>query len=389
MNKAYKYKLNPTVKQQKMLLQAMGNARFIYNWGLSKKKDAWNNDRQRLSFVELSAMVTQMKKEKEYEWLNLCGRQCLTQSLRNLDNAFTRFFKKQTKFPKFKSKHSKQTVKFSDPSIMDFNDNKIKIPTIGWVKMCKNREFNTNEVKIGTTTVLRDNKGTFWCIVLIENNQPLPQKAKVEESTTVGVDFGIKTWASLSDGTKIENPKYLEKTDKRLRLLNKRLARKQMGSKNREKARIKVAKYHEHIVNKREDFTNKLSTEWIMKYDTICLEDLNITGMTQNHNLARSINSASWNSMVRKLIYKAEWYGKNIVFIGRFDPSSKLCHCCGYVNKELKLSDREWVCPVCGEHHDRDVNAAINIKTFGLHPQSLVGMKNKIPEGTGILNAEG
>lgn len=389
MNKAYKYKLNPTVKQQKMLLQAMGNARFIYNWGLSKKKDAWNNDRQRLSFVELSAMVTQMKKEKEYEWLNLCGRQCLTQSLRNLDNAFTRFFKKQTKFPKFKSKHSKQTVKFSNPSIMDFNDNKIKIPTIGWVKMCKNREFNTNEVKIGTTTVLRDNKGTFWCIVLTESNQPLPQKAKVEESTTVGVDFGIKTWASLSDGTKIENPKYLEKTDKRLRLLNKRLARKQMGSKNREKARIKLAKYHEHIANKREDFTNKLSTEWIKKYDTICLEDLNITRMTQNHKLARAINSASWNSMVRKLIYKAEWYGKNVVFIGRFDPSSKMCNKCGYINKELKLSNREWVCPICGEHHDRDVNAAINIKTFGLHPQSLVGMKNKIPAGTGILNVEG
>jgi len=388
MNKAYKYKLNPTVKQQKMLLQAMGNARFIYNWGLSKKKDAWNNNRQRLSFVELSAMVTQMKKEKEYEWLNLCGRQCLTQSLRNLDNAFTRFFKKQTQFPSFKSKHSKQSVKFSNPSTMDFDNWKIKIPTIGWVKMCKNREFN-NDVKIGTTTILRDNKGIFWCVVLVEDGQQLPQKAKVEEPTTVGVDFGIKTWATLSDGTKIENPKYLEKTEKKLRLLNRRLAKKQKGSKNREKARIKLAKYHEHIANKREDFTNKLSTEWIKKYNTICLEDLNITGMTKNHNLARSVNSASWNSMMRKLIYKAEWYGKNVVFIGRFDPSSKMCSHCGYINKGLKLSDREWVCPVCGEYHDRDVNAAINIKTFGLHPQSLVGMENKVPEGTGILNVEG
>lgn len=389
MKRVYKYKLNPTVKQQKALLQAMGNARFIYNWGLAKKKDAWNNSKQRLSFVELSAMVTEMKKEKGYEWLGLCGRQCLTQSLRNLDNAFTRFFKKQAKFPKFKSKRSKQAVKFEKTPTLDFIDHRIKIPTIGWVKMCKNREFSPEAVKIGTTTVSRDNKGVFWCVILVDDGMALPLKTKVEESTAVGVDFGIKTWATLSDGAKVENPKFLERTERKLRLLNRRLARKQRGSKNHERARLRLAKYHEHIANQREDFTNKLSTEWIRKYDTICLEDLNITGMTQNHCLAKAINSAAWNSMVRKLAYKAEWYGKNLVFIGRFDPSSKMCHNCGYINKELKLSDREWVCPVCGKRHDRDVNAAMNIKAFGLHPQALVGMENKIPEGTGILDVEG
>jgi putative transposase len=389
MNKAFKYKLNPTMKQQQQLLQAMGNARFIYNWGLDKKKNAWANNKQRLSYCELSAMITEMKKLPEYQWLSLCGRQCLTQSLRNLDNAFTRFFKKQTKFPNFKSKHSKQTVKFSDKPTMDFDNWKIKIPTIGWVKMKKNRTFDSNNVKFGTLTVHYDNKGVFWCIVLVDDQQTPPQKANVVDETTVGIDFGIKTYATLSDGTKIDNPKYLESTDRKLRLLNRRLARKQKGSKNWERARIRLVKYHEKIANKRVDFTNKLSTEWIRRYDTICMEDLNITGMTQNHNLARAINSASWSMIVRKIVYKAEWYGKNVVFIGRFDPSSKMCSKCGYINKELKLSDREWICPVCGEIHDRDVNAAINIKNFGLHPQALVGKENKIPQERGILNVEG
>ena len=389
MNKAYKYKLDPTVKQRHQLLQAMGNARFIYNWGLVKKKDAWTNNKQRLSFIELSAMITEMKKLPEYQWLSLCGRQCLTQSLRNLDNAFTRFFKKQTGFPNFKSKKSKQTVKFSDRPSMDFKNWKIKIPTIGWVKMKKNRAFDSNKVKFGTLTVHYDNKGVFWCIVLVDDLQILPRKANVVDKTTIGIDFGIKTYATLSDGTKINNPKHLESSDRKLRLLNRRLARKQMGSKNREKARVKLVKYHEKIANKRDDFTNKLSVELIKKYDTICMEDLNITGMTRNHHPARAISSASWNMMVKKLIYKAEWYGKNIIFIGRFDPSSKMCSKCGYINKELKLSNREWVCPQCGEEHDRDINAAINIKNFGLHPQALVGKENKIPEGTGILNVEG
>lgn len=389
MNKAYKYKLDPTVKQQHQLLQAMGNARFIYNWGLDKKKNAWTNDKQRLSFMELSAMVTEMKKLPEYQWLSLCGRDCLTQSLRNLDNAFTRFFKKQTKFPNFKSKHSKQTVKYEKHPTVDFDNWKIKIPTIGWVKMKKNRVFDSNKVKFGTLTIHYDNKGTFWCIVLVDDLQTPPQKVNVVDETTVGIDFGIKTYATLSDGTKIDNPKYLESTDRKLRILNRRLSRKQKGSKNWERSRIKLAKYYEKIANKREDFTNKLSTEWIRDYDTICMEDLNITGMAQNHHLARAINSASWNMIVRKLVYKAEWYGKNVVFIGRFDPSSKMCSKCGYINKELKLSDREWICPECGEVHDRDINAAINIKVFGLHPQALVGKENKIPEGTGILNVEG
>ena len=389
MNIAYKYKLEPSRKQQQKLLQAMGNARFIYNWGLAKKRDAWNNNKERLSFVELSAMVTDMKKLPEYQWLGLCGRQCLTQSLRNLDNAFTRFFKKQGGFPVFKNKKSKQAVKFEKPPKMDFERNRVQISTIGWIKMNRNRSFDQYNVKFGTTTIYRDTCGTFWCVILINDNKPFPSKAKVEEGSAVGVDFGIKTYATLSDGAKVENPKFLEKTERRLRLLSRRLARKQKGSKNRERARLKLSAYHRHIANKREDFTNKLSTEWVKKYDTICLEDLNISGMTKNHCLARAIESAAWSQMVRKLAYKAEWYGKNLIFIGRFDPSSKMCSTCGHINKDLKLSDRVWVCPQCGESHDRDVNAAMNIKTFGLHPQALVGMENKVPSGSGILDVEG
>lgn len=389
MNKAYKYKLDPTVKQKKALLQAMGNARFIYNWGLKIKSEAWTNNKERLSYCELSAMVTELKKQTEYAWLSLCGRQCLTQSLRNLDNAFTRFFKKQAQFPKFKSKRSRRTVKFSDASKLDFENWKIKIPTIGCVKLKKNKQFDTELVKIGTTTVHYDNKGTFWVVVLVDDSVQTPPKAKVDENTSVGIDFGIKTFATLSDGTKVDNPKYLEKNEKHLKWLQRKLSRKQKGSKGYEEARVKLAKCHERIRNRREDFTNKVTTEWIGKYDTICLEDLNITGMTQNHKLAKSITSVAWGETVRKLSYKAEWYGKNVIFIGRFDPSSKMCGSCGYIKKDLTLKDREWICPVCGSHHDRDVNAAINIKNFGLHPQSIVGMENKIPEGAGILGVEG
>ena len=379
MIKAYKYKLKPTMKQQKSLSQAFGNARFIYNWGLNRKKTAWESDKQNVTYLQLAKELTALKQDGEHDFLKESANVSLQQALRNLDNAYTRFFKAKKGFPKFKSKkNSIDSVKFIASVHFDFDKMMVSVPKIGWIKFCQNREFDVNEVKLGTLTVTKDKCGTYWCTIVVDNNKPQMLKTKICEETTVGIDLGIKDIAILSDGTKYSNPKFLEKKTKHLAVLQQKLSKTQKGSHRHEKARLKVSKLHRKIDNKRNDYLHKLTTDLVRKYDTICLEDLNITGMTQNHHLARAINSVAWNELVRQLKYKSEWYGKNVVLIGRYEPSSKTCNKCGYVNKELTLNDREWICPVCGEKHDRDINAAINIKQFGLHPQALIAKEQKL-----------
>ena len=250
----------------------------------------------------------------------------------------------------------------------------MKLPKIGWVKLCKNRSWNQGTCKQGTVTVSKDKCGTYWVSVVVDSQQPNSNKKPIKTETTVGIDLGIKDYAILSDGTKYTNPKHLDKSQKMLAHWQKSFARTKQGSNRHEKARLQVAKCYRNITNQRNDFIHKLSTDLVRRYNTICLEDLNVKGMEQNHHLARAISDAAWGEFVRQLTYKSEWYSKNIVFIGRYEPSSKLCHCCGYINNDLKLSDREWVCPVCGEHHDRDVNAAINIKKIALEKQNLIGL---------------
>lgn len=379
MKRAYKYKLKPTIKQCKALCQAFGNARFIYNWGLSKKIESWEKDKKNITYLQLSKELTSLRQDSNFKWLKNCAAESLQQSLRNLDNAYTNFFKAKKGFPKFKSKKNfKESVKFVSTIYFDFNKMEVSIPRIGKVKFLENQWFDVNNVKLGTLTVSRDKCGDYWCTIVVDDNKPQVSKAKICEETAVGVDLGIKDYAILSDGTKYHNPKFLEKEQAHLAVLQQRLSKTQKGSKRHEKARLKVAKLHRRIRNKRSDYLHKLSTDLVHRFDTICLEDLNITGMTQNHILSKSIYSAAWNEFVRQLKYKSEWYGKNVVLIGRFEPSSKACSVCGHINKELTLNDREWVCPKCGTHHDRDINAAINIKRMGLHPQALVGIEQKI-----------
>lgn len=379
MIRAYKYKLKPTVKQQKAFCQAFGNARFIYNWGLNRKKESWEKEKKNVTYLELAKELTILKQDGEHDWLNDCANVCLQQSLRNLDNAYTRFFKAKKGFPKFKSKKNcNDSVKYISAVHFDFEKMRISVPRVGKVKFYENQVFDVNTVKLGTLTVSRDKCGDYWCTIVVDDNKPQVSKAKICEETAVGIDLGIKDYAILSDGTKYSNPKFLEREQKHLAVLQQHLAKTQKGSKRQEKARMKVAKLHRKIKNKRIDYLHKLSTDIVQRFDTICLEDLSITGMTQNHNLAMAISSVAWNEFVRQLKYKSEWYGKNIVLIGRFEPSSKKCSVCGYVNKELTLNDREWICPKCGEHHDRDINAAKNIKCFGLHPQALIGIEQKI-----------
>ena len=381
MKRAYKYKIKPTVKQQHQLLQAFGCARFIYNWGLDKKTKAWTNEHKTISYFELAKELTQIKNTEEHKWLKDVPNECLQQSLRNLDNAYTQFFKAKKGFPKFKSKkHSKDTAKYLAAVHFDFDNWKVKIPKCGWVKLCENKSFDLSVSKIGTLTVSRDKCGDYWCSIVVEDNKPQKSKAKISEGTSVGIDLGIKDYAILSDGTKYSNPKYYERNRLKLKVLQHKFARTEKDSKRHSMMKLKVARQYRKITNMRMDFLHKLTTDLVNRFDTICLESLNVEGMMKNRNLAMAIQSASWSEFMRLLKYKTEWEGKNVIFIGRFEPSSKTCSKCGYVKSDLTLNDREWVCPVCGEHHDRDINAAININRFALNPQALVGIEEKVNE---------
>ena len=373
MLKAYKYKIKPNSQQQELLSKFFGCVRFIYNWGLERKTSAYKENGTKVGYVELARELTSLKKTEEHQWLAECSNESLQQSLRCLDNAFTNFFRKKGKYPKFKSRKGKNSAKFINSVHFDFENWTVKLPKLGKVKLCENRAFDQSKCKQGTCTVSRDNCGTYWCVITVDDLQPKVARTKPLKETAVGIDLGIKDYAILSDGTKFTNPKHLEKAQRKLAWLQRDFARTKKDSKNHEKMRVKVAKCHRAISNQRNDFLHKLSTHLIRNYDTICLEDLNVKGMEQNHHLARAIQGASWSEFVRQLEYKSEWYGKNILFIGRFEPSSKLCHKCGYINRDLTLKDREWVCLVCGEHHDRDVNAAINIREIAFDKQNLVG----------------
>jgi len=376
MIKAYKYKIKPTVKQQKELNMFFGCARYIYNWGLNRKIEEYKQTNKTIGYVELAHNLTELKNNQDTIWLKECANECLQQSLRNLDAAFVRFFREKKGFPKFKSKKkNKDSIKFINSVHFNFEDWFVKIPKIGKVKLCKNKIFDLSKCKIGTLTVSKDKCNEYWVSIVVDDLTPKQSKTKIELDTTVGIDLGIKDYAILSDGTKYGNPKYLEKYSLKLKHLQKTFSRSQKGSKNHEKLRLKLAKLNRKIAYMRSDFTHKLSTDLVRRFNTICLEDLNVEGMLKNHNLANSIQSAAWSEFVRQLNYKSDLYGKNIVFIGRFEPSSKTCSKCGYIKSGLKLNDGEWICPVCGEHHDRDINAAINIRDFALHKQNLIGIE--------------
>lgn len=364
MLKAYKYRIYPNQEQQVKLACTFGCVRYVYNWGLALKTKSYALG-TKLSCFETINQMKWLKEQEEYKWLNEVHSQPLQMALRNLDNAYTKFFKKTGGFPKFKSKKSKQSFQYPQGVQIDFENDKIFLPKVGRIGCIFHRKF---EGIVKTCTVSKNPCGSYYVSILVEVKEEIPRKVKINnENQAVGIDLGIKSFAVLSSNIEIANPKHLKSKAIRLAVKQGQLSRKVKGSSNRNKSRIEVAKVHEKIANCRKDFHHQLSKAIIDKYDLICLEDLNVKGMVKNHKLAKAISDCGWSRFNSYLEYKAEWYGKYIARLGRFQATSQPCLNCGVSNKSVKnLSIREWTCPSCGHHNLRDLTASKNIKTFGL-----------------------
>ena len=366
MLKAFKYKINPTPEQSVLLNKHIGSSRFVYNLALETKTMAWAGNRVNLNCFDLIKQLPDLK--KECEWLKEINSQSLQAPIRNLDNAFTRFFKGQGDFPKFKKKSNGGS--FNVPQSVSLDNGKLIIPKFKkGIDIVLHRQIKG---EIRQATISRTQSGKYFVSILCETGEKVKPKAKVEENTTVGIDLGIKTFLVTSDGECFDNPKYLRKAQSKLKYVQRKYS-KYKGKRTKQKLAI----LHEKVANKRKDFLHKTSSELIKNHDSLAIEDLAVSNMVKNHKLAQAISDVSWSTFVTMLEYKSEWYGKNILKIGRFEPSSKLCSCCGSINRELTLKDREWTCSNCNSLLDRDVNASINIKNFALKNHLSVGRRLK------------
>lgn len=376
--KAYKFRLLPTKEQASSLAQQGGNCRFIWNHFLGINQQQYKEDKK---FVFSHQLITSLPKLKqEYDFLRLSFSQSLQQVGRHFDRALKDSFQKTKGFPAFKKK-SKLRDSFTIPQKFRISKSFVFIPKIGEVKWVKHQPIKG---KVKHLTISQD--GNLWfCSVSVELNIKQPVQ---KTDNIVGIDVGLKTFATLSDGTKIENPKILRKYEKRLDKANKHLGRKVKGSKNRWKQRIKVAKLNRKVRNVRKDFQHKTTHDMITKYDGFVLETLNIKGMVKNHNLAKSISDASWSEWKGQLKYKSAWSNKMFLEIGRWEASSKTCSCCGWYNADLTLADRVFICEECGLIIDRDLNASINIKAIGLKNILLDKQEFTLGEIGSSLNSE-
>jgi len=377
MLKAIKIRLYPNKTQENSLNSLLGSYRFVYNQCLAFKKSRYENEKLNTNLSDLGHYLHQDLRT-EYTWLTEHNTKVLKQSIINLEQAYRNFFKQGKGFPKFKSKHDEQKARFPQEAVASktFDEELSKLnltKTIRELKFeCSDRDKNylyKNKERIKSVTITKKKCGHFYATILIDGD--LLRNITPATDKTVGVDLGIKSLLTLSDGTSIENPKWIRSNEKQLKKLQKQLSKKQKGSNNRHKAKIKLAKKHEQIKNQKQDFLHNITTKIISENQVIILEDLNVSGMMKNHKLAKAIQELGLHEMRRQLEYKSQWYGRELVFVDRFFPSSKTCSCCGCKNNNLKLSDREFICEECGLIIDRDENAAINIENEGLRLREL------------------
>ena len=363
MEKAYKYRIYPNKTQQELIQKTFGCVRFVYNYYLDKRIKAYQENKTSLNYYDCCKDLTSLK--KELEWLREPDKDSLQKSLKDLDEAYKKFFKEHSGFPRFKSKknHKKSYRTSCTNNNIEFQNNHIKLPKLGWVKT---RDAQISQGRILNATISQDPSGKYYCSLCCTD---IEIKHLPPTNNQVGIDLGIKDFAITSDGVKYSNPKYLQQSLNKLAKLQRELSRKTRGGSNWNKTRIKVARQYEKIRNQRQDFLQKLSTELIKENDIICIEDLNISEMIQDNrkDMRRNIGDVSWCEFTRQLQYKVDWYGRIIIKVGRYFASSQTCSCCGKkfpITKDLGV--RQWTCPNCKSILDRDINAAINILNEGL-----------------------
>lgn len=358
-----KYRIYPNKTQIQLIEKHFGSTRFLYNYFLEYRQKEYAKGNKKVGYMVTQGELTKLKKQGEYEWLNECGSQSLQMALRDLDSAYRRFFKKQGGYPKYKSKkHTSQS--FTAPQNIKVANNRVYLPKFSkeGIKTKPHREIPHNAI-LKQATISRQNNQYFVSILIDDNNTiSKPTKAK----NAVGLDMGLTDFIITSDRVKYKNNKYFVRSQQKLKKLQRRLSKKQKGSNNRQKAKLRVQKLHTKISNQRKDTLHKISNEITNQYDILCLETLNVRGMQKNRRLAKGLADVAWSEFMRQLEYKAQWRGKTVLKIDHWFPSSQICSNCGASSGKKELNIREWECPECHTKHDRDINAAINIKNYGL-----------------------
>jgi putative transposase len=383
MLRVVKLRLYPNAKQQQALEQSFGNCRWLWNHCLNLINQTYLDTGKGLSGYEVKKLIPQLK--KEYEWLSLAYSACLQQVCLNLGVAFNNFFEKRAKYPRFKSKQGRQSIQY--PQNVKVLDNCLEIPKIGKVKAVIHKAV---EGKIKTVTIAKNCSQQYFASVLFEDGKEKPTQTTAGKA--IGIDVGLTHFCITSEGAKFDNPRFFKKHEKNLKAKQQQLSRKQKGSNNRNKSRLRVAKVHRKIINCREDFLHKLSRRIVDKNQVIIVENLAIKNMMQNHKLAKAIHQVGWGMFMTMLKYKAEQEGKVYLEVDRFFPSSKTCHVCLNQVGSLPLDIRAWTCENCQTIHDRDINAAKSLLNEGLriltaeggHPQALpLQGRERMTSGTG------
>jgi putative transposase len=366
VKRAYRYRFYPTPEQADLLARTFGCTRFVYNVLLRRRTDAWRQRQERLGYHDTSAVLTALKKDPDHRWLNDASCVPLQQALRHLKTAFSNFFSGRAQYPKFRSKHDRQSAEYT-ASAFRFDGNALRLAKMTEPLAIRWSRKIPSGARVTTVTVSRDTAGQYFVSLLCNDTVA----ARPEVADKVGIDLGLTHFAIMSSGEKIAAPNTFRKQEAKLVKLQRRLMKKQNGSANREKARRKVARLHAHITDSRKDFLHKLSSRLVHENQVIAVETLAVRNMQKNHRLAKSIADAGWSEFIRQLRYKSCWYGRKLISIDQWYPSTKRCAVCGFTLARVSLQVRAWCCPDCGTTHDRDVNAARNVLAAGLAVSAL------------------
>jgi putative transposase len=371
--KVYRFRVDLTAEQETAFARFAGARRFVFNWALARRKETYKQTGKSVSWSALSVELTELKNRPSCEWLKEIDSQLLQQALADCKRAFDNFFQKRAGFPRFKKKYSAHQS-FRIPQRVKIEGGRVYIPKIGWVKV---RQSQAVDLPLKSATFKRDATSKWHVSLVVEFNLPDLPTPPIETETAIGIDVGFERFATDSDGGVVENPRFFRKAERKIKHASRKLSRCKKGSANRAKARRALAREHEKIANRRADFAHKFSTSVVEANDTIACERLNLKGMSKT-KLAKSVNDAAHCETFRQIKYKARWRNRNFVFVGRWFPSSQLCSECGHRNQELSLSDRFWTCPNCGTRHDRDHNAAKNVRDEGISILLAVGHTERL-----------